>query len=206
VPFVVFALSGGRVPLALDVMHILAIDLGTDLAPALALGAERPEPDVMQRPPRSLDAHLIDRRLLTRSYLWLGPLQAAFVMTAFFGAYRLAGVQGWLDLPSQGLIYQSATAMALSAVVATQIGNLFTQRSERMSLLRVGLGGNRLLWWGILSELVVIALIVYVPLLQDVIGTAPFPAAGWPWLLLGVPLLPIADEVRKIVMRLRRRE
>ena len=205
IPFVIFAFSGGRIPIALDVMHILAIDLGTDLAPALALGAEKPEPDVMERPPRSLDAHLIDRRLLVRSYLLLGSLQAAFVMAAFFGAYRLAGFEGWLDLPSEGPIYRSATAMALAAVVATQIGNLFAQRSARVSSLRMGLGHNPLLWWGILSELLVIALIVYVPIFQDVIGTAPFPTVGWAWLLLGVPLLPIADEVRKAVARWRRR-
>jgi calcium-translocating P-type ATPase len=201
VPFVLFAFSGGRIPIALDVMHILAIDLGTDLAPALALGAEKPEPDVMERPPRSLDARLIDRQLLLRSYLLLGPLQAAFVMAAFFGAYRLAGVQGWLDLPSEGAIYRSASAMALAAVVATQIGNLFAQRSQRVSLLRIGFGHNRLLWWGILSELLVIALIVFVPMLQDVIGTAPFPGVGWAWLLLGIPVLPIADEVRKAISR-----
>ncbi|HEX6287109.1 MAG TPA: cation-transporting P-type ATPase, partial [Acidimicrobiia bacterium] len=205
VPFAVFAFSGGRIPLALDVMHILAIDLGTDLAPALALGAEKPEPGIMERPPRPRDGHLIDRPLLTRAYLWLGPLQAAFVMAAFFGAYRLVGIDGWLDLPSEGPIYASATAMALAAVVATQIGNLFAQRSDRVSLFRIGLGGNRLLWWGILSELIVIALIVYVPFLQNVIGTAPFPAVGWAWLLLGLPLLPMADEVRKLVVRSTRR-
>ena len=203
VPFVVFALTGGRIPIALDVMHILAIDLGTDLAPALALGAEKPEADVMRRPPRSLHARLIDRRLLVRSYLWLGPIQAAFVMAAFIGAYRLAGVEGWLDLPSSGPIYLAASAMALAAVVATQIGNLFAQRSGRVSLFRMGLGGNPLLWWGILSELVVIAVIIYVPFFQDLIGTAPFPPEGWLWLLLGIPLLPLVDEVRKLTVRAR---
>ena len=203
VPFVAFALSGGRIPIALDVMHILAIDLGTDLAPALALGAERPEPDVMRRGPRSLDARLIDKRLLLRSYVWLGPMQALFVMAAFFGAYRLAGIDGWLDLPAEGPVYLSASAMALAAVVATQVGNLFTQRSERVSLFRIGLGGNRLLWWGILSEVIVIALIVYVPFLQELIGTAPFPPEGWFWLLLGVPLLPFVDEIRKFLRRSR---
>jgi Ca2+-transporting ATPase len=203
VPFVVFALTGGRIPIALDVMHILAIDLGTDLAPALALGAEKPEAGVMQRPPRSLHARLIDRRLLMRSYLWLGPIQAAFVMAAFIGAYRLAGVEGWLDLPSSGPIYLAASAMALAAVVATQIGNLFAQRSGRVSLFRMGLGGNPLLWWGILSELVVIAVIIYVPFFQDLIGTAPFPPEGWLWLLIGIPLLPLVDEVRKFTVRAR---
>jgi magnesium-transporting ATPase (P-type) len=197
VPFVVFAFSGGRIPLALGVMHILAIDLGTDLAPALALGAEPPEPGVMDRPPRSLDARLIDRPLLARAYLLLGPVQALFVMIAFFGAYRLQGVEDWSNLASSGTIYLAATAMALAGVVTTQIGNLFAQRSARVSLRRIGLGGNRLLWWGILSEVVVILLIVYLPPLQRVIGTAPFPPIGWAWLLLGVPLLPLADEIRK---------
>jgi len=205
VPFVAFALSGGRIPIALDVMHILAIDLGTDLAPALALGAEKPEPDVMQRPPRSLDSHLIDRRLLRRAYLILGPFQAAFVMAAFFAAYRLAGIEGWLDLPSSGPVYASATAMALAAVVATQIGNLFAQRSEHTSLRQIGWTTNRLVWWGVLSELVVIALLVYVPTMQSIFGTAPFPAVGWALLLLGIPVLPIVDGIRKALVRHRRR-
>ncbi|HSJ33888.1 MAG TPA: cation-transporting P-type ATPase [Acidimicrobiia bacterium] len=201
VPFILFAFSGGRIPLALDVMHILAIDLGTDLAPALALGAEPAEAGVMEQPPRRRSEHLIDRRLLGRAYLWLGPAQAAAVMLAFFGAYRLAGYSGWLDLPSDGAVYSSATAMALAMVVATQIGNLFAQRSRSLSLRTTGLGGNRLLWWGVASEIVVILLIVYLPPLQAVIGTAPFPPVGWLWLLMGIPLLPLIDEARKAISR-----
>lgn len=204
VPFVVFAFSGGRIPIALDVMHILAIDLGTDLVPALALGAEPPEPGVMSRPPRPTDAHLIDRRVLTRAYLWLGPLQALFVMAMFFAAYRLAGVGGWLDLPGTGPVYHAASAMALAAVVATQVGNLFVQRAPRRSLREVGLGRNKLIWWGIGSEVAVILAIVYVPFLQTVIGTAPFPAGGWVWLVLGIPLLPLADVLRTRIRNDRR--
>jgi P-type Ca2+ transporter type 2C len=201
VPFIFFAFSGGRIPLALDVMHILAIDLGTDLAPALALGAEPVEPGVMDQPPRRRSDHLIDRRLLLRAYVWLGPAQALAVMAAFFLAFRLAGFEGWLDLPADGPAYRSATAMALAMVVATQIGNLFAQRSERVPLSRLGLGGNRLLWWGIASEVVVILLIVYAAPFQRVIGTAPFPAHGWLWLLAGIPLLPLIDEIRKRITR-----
>ncbi len=198
-PFIVFAFSGGRIPIALGVMPILAVDLGTDMAPALALGAEPPEPGVMDLPPRRLDDHVIDRRLLTRAYVWLGPLQATFVMAAFFLAYRLAGYGDILDLPSEGRVYEAAVATALAAVVATQIGNLFAQRSSRVPILRMGVGGNRLLWWGIGSELVVIAAIVYLPFLNHVIGTAPFPPVTWLVLIVGIPLLPIADEVRRMV-------
>jgi magnesium-transporting ATPase (P-type) len=152
-----------------------------------------------------MKAHLVDRRLLARSYLWLGPFQAAFVMAAFFGAYRLAGFDRFLDLPADGTAYRSAAGMALAAVVTTQIGNLFAQRSERISLFRIGFGGNRLLWWGVASEVAVIAAIVYVPWLQRVIGTAAFPAVGWLWLLLGIPILPLVDETRKAWRRGRER-
>ena len=71
VPFIIFALSAARIPIALNVMHILAIDLGTDIVPALALGAEPPEAGVMDRPPRNLNEHVITRSLLLRSYAWL---------------------------------------------------------------------------------------------------------------------------------------
>jgi len=91
VPFLVHALSGGQIPLALGIMQILAIDLGTDLLPALALGAEPAEPGVMERPPRPRGEHVITRRLLLHAYVWLGPIQAAAAMLGFFVAYAAAG-------------------------------------------------------------------------------------------------------------------
>jgi magnesium-transporting ATPase (P-type) len=175
VPFIFFALSRARIPLALNVMHILAIDLGTDLMPALGLGAERVEPSIMDKPPRNLNEHVITPSLLMRAYLFLGVIQSAAVMSAFYFQYWTHGYWGqWLDLPSTGLLYESATAMALAAVVTTQIGNLFAQRTEHISVFRMGLFTNRLLWIGIVSELVVIFLIVYTPIFQKIIGTQAF--------------------------------
>ncbi|MBM4430714.1 MAG: cation-transporting P-type ATPase, partial [Chloroflexi bacterium] len=206
VPFILFALSAGRIPIALNVMHVLAVDLGTDMVPALALGAEPPEPGTMETPPRNLQEHLISTGLLRRAYLWLGPVQALAAMAAFYFQYWTNGYWGqWMDLPGQGALYRSATAMALAAVVTTQIGNLFTQRAERNSILRVGLGGNPLLWVGILSELLIIGLIVYVPLFQRFIGTAPFALSNWLFLFAWAPSLVLVDEVRKALLRQRER-
>jgi P-type Ca2+ transporter type 2C len=197
VPFVVFALTGGVVPLALDVMHILAVDLGTDLVPALALGAEPPDSGIMDRPPRPRDEHVVDRALLARAYLWLGPVQAGFVMSAFFAAFRLLGHPDVGALPDSGGDYRAATAMALAAVVSTQIGNLFAQRSSRVA----GLRANPMLVVGVVSEVVVIAAIVWIPWLSDIVGTAPFPWPGWLLLLPGVVLLPIVDAARARIVR-----
>jgi Ca2+-transporting ATPase len=206
VPFILFAFSQARIPLALNVMHVLAIDLGTDIMPALALGTEPPETGVMDRPPRNLNEHVITPALLRRAYIWLGPIQSLAAMAAFYFQYWTHGYRGqWLDLPDTGTLYRAATAMALAAVVTTQIGNLFAQRTERDSVFRVGLFSNRLVWAGIATELVLILLITYVPLFQGFIGTAAFPLRNWPFLFAWAPSLLLADELRKSLLRWRER-
>jgi P-type Ca2+ transporter type 2C len=202
VPFILFAFSGGRIPLALNVMQILSVDLGTDLVPALALGAEPPETGVMNKPPRKLSEHVITKGLLARAYLWLGLWQSLAAMAAFYFLYWTNGYAGqWLDLPSSGTLYQAATAMTLAAIVTTQIGNLFAHRTESTSIFRRGLGGNRLVWLVIISELVVVGLIIYVPFLQDMFGTASLAPQNWLLLLAFTPLLLLADELRKFLVR-----
>lgn len=206
VPFVLFALSGGRIPLALTLMQILSIDLGTDLVPALALGAEPPEPGVMERPPRRVNEHVITRALLLRAYAWLGALQSLAALAAFYFMYWTNGYWGqWLDLPASGPLYRAATAMTLASVVATQIGNLFAQRTESRSVFRMHWGTNRLVWAGIATELTLLALLLYVPALQRLFDTAPLPPQNWLFLFAWAPLLLLADEGRKALVRRRAR-
>ncbi len=201
VPFVLFVLSGGRIPLALTVMQILAIDLGTDLVPALALGAEPPEPGVMDTPPRSREDHVITASLLLRAYPWLGMIQSLAAMAAFYYMYWTNGYWGqWRDLPASGPLYQAATAMTLGSVVVTQIGNLFAQRTERVSIFRMGFFGNRLIWIGIATELALVFAIIYFPPLQRVFGTAALPLHYWLFLLAWTPVLLVAEEIRKRVV------
>ena len=202
IPFILWALSRGSIPLALGVMEILSIDLGTDMVPALGLGNEPPEPGLMDKPPRDLREHVISGPLLTRAYLFLGMIQSVAVMAAFYFQYWSHGYWGqWFNLPSSGTLYLSATAMALSAVVMTQIGNLFAQRTEKASVFRVGLFTNWLIWIGIITELALIYAMVYIPPFQQVIGTAAFPFNNWLFLVVLIPLLLVADEVRKLLNR-----
>jgi Ca2+-transporting ATPase len=206
VPFILWAFARARIPLALNVMQILAIDLGTDIVPALALGSEPPEPGLMDRPPRNVKEHAVTVPLLTRAYLWLGPIESLAAMAAFYFRYWTKGYAGqWLDLPSSGTLYQSATAMALAAVVATQIGNVFAQRSEQISAFRLNPFSNRLIWVGIGTELALVALLIYAPFLQPAFGTAAFGAANWLFLLAWAPPLLLVDELRKAFVRWRDR-
>ncbi|HOT07891.1 MAG TPA: cation-transporting P-type ATPase [Methanotrichaceae archaeon] len=205
VPFIVHAFSGGHIPLALNIMQILSVDLGTDIVPALALGAEPPEKGIMDRPPRSQDEHIITRGLLARSYLFLGMIQSLAAMSAFYFMFWTGGYWGQLfDLPSSGQLYLAATTMALAAIVTTQIGNLFAQRTESGSILKASISSNPLIWIGIAVELIIIAAIVYAPQLQWIFKTAAFPPANWIFLLSWMPSLLLADEVRKAFLRRRR--
>ncbi len=206
VPFVCFALSGGRIPLALTVMQILAIDLGTDMVPALALGVEPPEPGIMDQPPRRLTEHIMTRSLLLRAYAWLGLLQSVVAMAAFYGLYWTQGYWGqWFYLPASGAVYRMATSMTLAAVVATQIGNLFAQRTDSASVRSLSLWSNPWLWVGVATEIGLLGLLLYIPWLQRLFATAPLSPGYWLVLLLLTPVLLVADEGRKTLMRRRLR-
>jgi calcium-translocating P-type ATPase len=199
VPYLAFVLF--KVPLALTIIQILAIDLGTDMLPALALAAERPEAEVMARPPRRRTERLLSWPLLARAYLFLGPMQALAALAAFF--FVLAG-SGWSYgelLGSTDPLYLRATTACLVAIVVMQIANVFVCRSPSLSILTLGPFSNRLILVGILAEVAIILLIVYTPLGNALFGTAPLPAELW---LLPVPFafgMLAFEEGRKWLVR-----
>jgi calcium-translocating P-type ATPase len=188
VPFLVFALSGGAIPLPLTVLQILAIDLGTETLPALALGREKAEPGLMDRPPRSRKAGVIDRRLLLRAWGLLGVTSAILVMTGFFWVLWRAGWQPGTDLTDT--TYARATTMTFAGIVACQVGTAMASRTDHAALRTIGVFSNRLLLGGIAFELVFAAALIYLPPLQAIFGTAaltltelaflaPFPVLVW---------------------------
>jgi magnesium-transporting ATPase (P-type) len=206
VPFLLYALSGGAIPLPLTVMQILAIDLGTETLPALALGREPAEPGVMSRPPRPREKGIIDRAMLARAWGWLGLVEAALVTGGFFYVLLSAGWSPGEPVgPGSPLhhTYLAATAMTFAGITACQVGTAFAARTSRASLRQIGIFSNRLLLWGILFELVFAAAVIYLPPFQAVFGTN---ALGLPELaiLASFPLLVWGtDEVRRWVLRRR---
>jgi len=199
VPFMAFVLLG--IPLPLTVMQILAVDLGTDLLPALALGAERPEPDVMSRPPRRRDRRLLDGPTLLRAYAWLGLIEAGLGLGGFFCAYLLAGWRPGEAMVATGPLYVMATTMSLAGIVACQVGNVFACRSAQRSLRRTGLGGNRLLLAALVVEVVVFLGLVHVPPLAAVFGLGPLAPALWVVLAFFPAILIALEEWRKALAR-----
>jgi magnesium-transporting ATPase (P-type) len=95
--------------------------------------------------------------------------------------------------------------MTLAATVATQIGNLFAQRTERISVFKTKLFGNKLIWIGIASEVALLCALSYIPFLQPIFNTGPIPLSNVPFLIAIIPSLLVADELRKAILRRRDR-
>lgn len=199
IPYLAFALF--KIPLPLTIIQILAVDLGTDMLPALALGTERPDPQVMQRPPRTARERLLDWPLLLRAYLFLGMLEAAAAMAAFFFVLHGGGWHYGEDLAHDAPLYLQATTACLSAIIAMQVVNVFLCRSELDSVLAYGLSGNRLLIWGVAVEVGLILVIDYTPWGNAIFGTAPIGSEIWLFIVpFAVGMLGL-EEVRKAVVK-----
>ena len=200
IPFLAFVLL--KIPLPLTIIQILAVDLGTDMLPALALGAERPDPGLMRQPPRPSHERLLSWPLLARAYLWLGILEAGVSLAAFFFVLRLAGWQYGDALGKFDPLYLQATTACLAAIVVSQMVNVFVCRHPREAATHFPLMQNPLLLFGLAVELGLLLVIMYTPLGKGIFATQAFDARAWPLILLLAFGFGGLEEVRKYFVRL----
>jgi sodium/potassium-transporting ATPase subunit alpha len=199
VPYILFVLL--RTPLPLTVMQILAIDLGTETIPALGLGVEKPEADIMKRPPRPKEKGLIDRNVLFTGYIFFGLMSTIGVLFIHFFILYKGGWQWGTDLQIDNpLVHQGTTATFLGIVIM-QVANVFACRTQSDSVFKGGIFSNRIILWGILSEIILCVFIIYHPWGNKIFSTAPVPYTTWIILAPFAVFLFAASEVRKLLMR-----
>ena len=199
VPYLAFVLL--RIPLPLTIIQILAVDLGTDMLPALALGAEKPDPGVMERPPRARNERLLSWGLLVRAYLFLGVLEAAAAMAVFFFVLDAAGWHYGTSLAGTDPLYLQATSACLATIVVMQMMNVVLCRHPSKSSLAPGFFGNPYIFLGLAAELGVILFIIYTPAGHWLFGTAAIGAEVWLAAVASAALMWVLEEVRKIWLR-----
>jgi len=196
IAFVVFAL-----PLPMPVQLILAIDLGTDMLPAIALGKEKGEGDIMKRPPRSREEKLLTPQLLFTAYGVKGPIEA---LAGFFCYFAVLFEGGWSfgeQLAHNNPLYMQSITAFFSAVIICQIANVFASRTRYQSVFTVGLFSNPMVLVGIATELLILAFIIWNPSANLIFNTHPLDLR---YLLIAVPfavLLLGVDELRKYLLR-----
>lgn len=201
VPSAMFLFSRGAIPLPLTIMQILTIDLGTDMMPALGLGTEKPEKGIMDQPPRNPKETLLNRKLLTKAFLWYGMLEAlALAVSYYFVNVR----NGWPSIPLAGgndPIYVRATTMALAAIVFSQIGAVFNCRTVKQSIFQAGMLNNKQVNLGIAIEVLLIIMLVYFPPLQSIFHTTGLGPIDWLFLCIWPPVILFLEEARKFLVR-----
>jgi len=193
------------VPLALNIIHILSIDLGTDMVPSLALGQEPADPEVMTKPPRELHQGLLSRKMMVHSYCFLGLIEGVWALALFF--YVLIG-GGWhygTPLPDASPLYRSAVGITLATIVLMQIGNLVGRRHAYRSGLDRGLFTNGLVLAGILLQIVFSWAILYWPPLARALNTGPVAPEVYGLAWLGIAFLFTLDYLLKKLLHRRQR-
>jgi len=208
IPFGLYAALG--IPLPLLVVQVLAIDLVIDVIPSLALSREPPEAGIMQEPPRSLKERLFTRKILLRS-VFIGVIIA---IGALYGCLNVWAAGGWhigMPVPANwqfgvaeitaDQIYLKGVTMMFAGIVVAQAGNVLASRTSKQSIFKTSLAKNKWIIVGIISQLSILALLVYVPLMQQIFGTTALGLADWLYLLLLAVAVILAEELRKFFSR-----
>lgn len=209
VPFILFVLlQKYGMPMGITVMQILAIDLGTETIPALGLGVEDAEPGIMDLKPRSRKEGLVSKNILFRAYVFLGLIEAVLVMGGMFWVLINGGWHfGMADIsnPSspQHALYIKATSMTFLGIVTAQVGTVFACRTIEASVFDVGFFSNSWVNIGVIFELALAALLLYVPILGAFFGTGPLDLSDWLIALSFAPVILAAEEMRKWLRRKR---
>ena len=171
----------------LTVIQLLWLNLITDGAPALALGTEQGDPDIMRQPPRRPSEPIINR------FMQIGiGVQTIFITGVTLSAY-LIGLGLHPEQP------EFAETMAFVTLSFSELLRAYTARSEIYPLFKIGLFSNRNMNLAFISSLTLLLLVVYVPFLQPIFNTTPL---GWQQWEVVLPLLifpSIAAEVTKLL-------
>lgn len=197
-PYVLYALLG--IPLPLLVVQVLAIDLGIDVIPSLALSREPPEIGTMREQPRSAKERLFNAKVFLRSF-YIGAIIAAGAMFGCVNAWASGGWHLGMSLLPDDPVYIKGTTMTFAGIVVAQVGNVLACRTSRASIFRTSLKSNKWIWVGIAAQISIISALVYLPVMQGFFGTAALGIFDWAYLALLACVVVLAEEVRKWLAR-----
>jgi Ca2+-transporting ATPase len=168
-------------------IQLLWLNLITDGAPALALGTEKGDPDIMSRPPRPPKEPIINR------FMIVGIIIQTIAITSVSLAAYFLGLKMQTGQPDQ---IQFAETMAFITLSASELFRAYTARSERYPLFKIGVFKNKNMNYAVLSSMLLLLAVVYIPFLNNIFNTIPL---GWQQWEVMLPLLLIPSIAAELV-------
>ena len=168
------------VPSPLTAIQLLWLNLVTDGAPALALGMEKGEPDIMDKAPRPVSEAIINPEMWSRIGIQTVAI-AAVTLTAYF--------------IGRSFFPAAAGTMAFATISFSELLRAFTSRSDRYPLLKIGIFTNKAMLYAVATSALLLLAVIYVPFLQPIFDTVPLNAAQWAIIL---PLLLVPALVAEL--------
>jgi Ca2+-transporting ATPase len=177
----------------LTAIQLLWLNLVTDGAPALALGTEKGDPDLMEQPPRPPTEPIINRFMQ-----WGVAVQAIAITSTTLVAFNL------------GLSHSEpefAETLAFATLSISELLRAFTSRSERYPIIKIGIFGNKWMNLAVMASLVMILAVIYLPFFNSIFNTLPMGWTEWEIILPLVLIPSIAAELTKwVASRMQKRQ
>jgi potassium/sodium efflux P-type ATPase len=185
------------IPAPITAVQILAIDLGTDVFPSLALGVEPAEVGNMKRKPWSPKERLIGAFGFWR-LIYVGLIMATGAIVAFLWSMKRGGWDFGEKIDFHSMLYIKSTAATYAVLSMTQMANLLQARSEKMSVFKIGFFKNRWLIGSIFISVGMLLAFLYLPFFQKYLHMSPIDF--WDWLVVAGATLAvfIFEEARKM--------
>jgi Ca2+-transporting ATPase len=183
---IIFLATLAGLPTPLTAIQLLWLNLITDGAPALALGVERGDPDIMEKMPRPPTEPIINKQMQ------MGIVVQTLAITS---VTLLAFWIGLRTFPDKLIV---AETMAFVTLSFSELLRAFTARSENHPILKIGLFSNRSMNWAVISSLVLLLAVVYLPFLNRIFDTVPLGWAQWQFVLPLLFVPAVAAELTKL--------
>jgi potassium/sodium efflux P-type ATPase len=184
------------IPAPIIAVQILAIDLGTDVFPSLALGLEPAEPGAMERKPYSEKERLIGAFGFWR-LVYVGSIMATGAVVAFLWSMTRGGWHFGQSIDFSSALYMKSTAATYAVLSMTQMANLLQARSEKLSVFAIGFFKNKYVIGAIVISVGMLLSFLHIPFFQRYLHMAPID--GWDWLVVAGATLMVFlfEEARK---------
>jgi len=186
---IIFVATLAGWPLPLTAIQLLILNLITDGAPALALGLEKGDPGIMNRPPRRPTEPVINTEMT-----WRIAVQAVADTIVVLTALRI-GLSLYPDQISH------AQTMAFATLSVSELLRAYTARSEHFSIWKIGVFSNRAMQYAVATSMVLLLAIIYLPLLDPIFDTVPLSLNDW-LILFPLILIPaVVSEITKYIAK-----